>query len=302
LWRAVGAPGGDFAWVIAVIGAAPDAADRLVVAPVFGAPGVPTEHDLLLDTELLGYPAFADVANTGTILRGQLTEPLGQLSEPSAKLLSALYRAVLSDGPMPAPKEVGVPVTSSDDPRLLAADERRDALRQLWRAADELVDADDKGGEDDAALTSGSTVELALPVILAGYLEGPRAEWDRSSLLERSGADGAFLDAFRNNKLDLTDQADIGDLAKIIHVLEIPWEQAEPAVVRTLLASPGGARHATRSADLPLAARGASGASDKDIAGALKHSHSRVDDTDAARRQQVASYIAELRKLLDELD
>lgn len=302
LWRAVGEPGADFAWVVAIIGTAPDAQDRLIVAPVFGAPAVATDHDFLLDATVLGYPAFADVANTGTLLDSQLTEPVGELSKSATELLQTLYRAVLSDGPPPESGAVGVPVTSADDPRLLDADERRDALRRLWRAADRLVDLEGDDGQDEIEETREAGAQHALPDLLARYLEGPAAEWDRESLLERSGADSAVFDAFCNNKLDLTDQRDLADLARVISTLQIPWEQAEPAITTTLWASRGGMRRASQSAQLPLAARGASGATEKAISAALNARHSHIDDSDPARTQQVAAYVAELRKALDDLD
>lgn len=302
LWRALAEPSADFSWVVAVIAAAPDAADRLLVAPVFGAPAVPTEHDLLLGADALGYEAFVDVANTGAILTTQLSEPLGQLPAATTELLQMLYRAVLSDGAAPPPETVGTPVTGSQDPRLLDADERRDALRRLWRAADSLVDSEEEAVVSHAAFEDLQEAPVALPALFASYLDWPATEWDRSSLLERSGADGAMFDRFCKNVLDLTDQSDVADLAKVIHVLEIPWERAEPAVLNTLWASPGGTRRASQSTELPLAARGASGASDKDISDALNLRHSQVDQSDAAREQQVASYLAELRKALDDLE
>jgi len=289
LWRALGEPDDTFGWVVAIIGSVPDAADRVVVAPVFGPPAVPTEQDLLLDAAVLGYPAFADVANTGTILSDQLIEPIGELTAPSTGLLTTLYRAVLGGGPAPPPDAVGVPVTGEDDPRLLAVDERRQALRRLWRAADRLVEDEDE-------------IEAALAALLDGYLKGLDAEWDRPTLLEASGADGGSLNQFLNDSLDLTDQSDTGDLAKILHTLQVPWEEAEPAVLRTLRGSPGGARQATHAADLPIAARGAHGASETAITAALRSSHSQIDQSEGARQQQIAAYLAELRKTLEDLE
>jgi hypothetical protein len=293
LWRALGRPDDDLAWVVAVIGSAPDAEDRIVVAPVFGPPAAPTEQDLLLDRAVLGYPAFVDVANTGTILKDQLIEALGEVSAPTTELLTTLYRAVLSDGPPPPPDTVGVPVTGADDPRLLAADERRQALRRLWEAADRLVEDADE---------SPAQWRPALAALLESHLNGPYAEWDRPTLLEASGADGASLHRFMNDQLDLTDRGDIADLAAVLHTLRIPWQEAEPAVVATLWSSPGGARRAAHGADLPIAARGAHGASEAQIAAALRASHSHIDQSDIARQQQVGVYLAELQKALDDLD
>jgi hypothetical protein len=301
LWRALGQPDDDFAWVVAIIGTAPDATDRMLVAPVFGPPAIATEQDLLLDTAVLGYPAFADVANTGTILRHQLTEPLGELTSTVSKTLLALYRAVLSDGPAPPSESVGVPVTSSDDPRLLDADARRDALRQLWRAADRLVDADHQETDDDTTQTIETAVVITLPVLLGRYVCGPGAEWDRPTLLEASGVDGGRFNQFFANRLDLVERQDITDLAKVVHTLHISWEEAEPPIVTALRDSPGGAWQTDHPAEMPLAARGASGATDKGIRAALRRQHGHADESQSAREQLVAAYVAELRKLLDDL-
>lgn len=76
LWRAAAGADADFAWVVAIIGRNPDNPDALLVAPVASEPQLGTEKDLLLEPALLGYPAFLDMTNLGSVLREQLLKPL----------------------------------------------------------------------------------------------------------------------------------------------------------------------------------------------------------------------------------
>ena len=298
VWRALGEPDDDFAFVVAILDVTPGAPDRIAVAPVFGSPAVPTDRDLLLDTGLLGYPAFVELASAGTILRDQLIEPIGELPPPLRGLLTALHRAVLGDGPAPPPAAVGVPVIGDEDPRLLAAEERRQALQRLWRAAARPLAA----GDGETTTPFASERDGALAALIDSNLNGIDAEWDRPTLLELSSADGGSLDRFLADRLDLTDRTDVGDLARVLHTLGIPWETTEPAVSRTLERSPGGVRAASRAVDLPIAARGAPGASEAAIVAALRAGYSSVDQSEAARGQQIADYVTELRKALDDLE
>lgn len=312
LWRALPTPTDDFAWVVVIIGRSPESDDRFLVAPVIGAPDTPTEQDLLLDRELLGYGAFADAANTGMVLRDQLVQPLGQLGEPEVKALKTLYRAVLGGGPAPEPHLVGTPVLDDADPRLLQADARRQSLRALWRAADRLVDAEDAEEVEDvdapdvptSAAGDPAEVEVhvaGLAATITGYIEGPHASWDRATLLENSGADGAHVDAFLRDELDLTDMGDVSDLARVMRSLDIEWEETERVVTASLWRSSGGVRRAS-GGSLPMAARGGPGQSEEEVTRALYADQTTVDTSQAARAQQVARYIAELRQALDELE
>lgn len=301
LWRARG-ESGDYTWVVVVIGRAPDADDRVLVAPVVGEPQLATDYDLLLDASVLGYQAFADVGNVGVVLREQLVERIAELAEPSACVLVDLYRAILGGGQPPASETVGIPVLHEADPRLLAADERRQALRSLWRRADRLVDAEDPAVTegDDEQSPAGENTPVGLATMLDDRLTGPEAEWDRATLLEESGADGARLDGFLGDHLDLTDKRDIGDLARVLHALEMPWEQIQPAVVTTLSRSAGGTRRA-EGPTMPMAARAQPGVSDDEVTEALYADQSAVDRSAQARQAEITQYVAELRRALDDL-
>lgn len=310
LWRAVPDTGSDFAWVVAVIGRSPEADDRLMVAPVAGRSALATDSDLVLDPAVLGYDAFVDLGNLGTLLRCQLFEPVTRLDRSLAQALAALHRHVLTGAPAPAAAPRGLPVLDEVDPRLLEQAARGDALRTLWRPALMLVDADPEEDADDAddadaaqlVNAPGSTAKQpALGEVLAGHLEGPQAEWDRASLLEQSGIDGAHLTSFLSDHLDLTDKTDAPALARVIYVLQVPWTQAEAAVAATLASSTGGSRSA-EGPTLPMAARSRADADPQDTTRDLYADQSSVDESAQARAREVAAYLAELRHELDDLE
>jgi hypothetical protein len=137
LWRAAATPDADFAWVVAVIGRSPDAEDRLLVAPIAGRAEMATDKDLVLDASVLGYRAFLDMTNLGTLRRDQLIEPVGELQRP------------LGAGPAPQDARRGLPAVDEADPRLLEQAARAEALRALWRPTDMLVQ-DEEDRRDDA--------------------------------------------------------------------------------------------------------------------------------------------------------
>lgn len=305
LWRAGPDAGSDFAWVVAVIGRSLEADDRLLVAPVAGTSALATDTDLLLDPAVLGYDAFVDLANLGTLLLSQLFEPVGRLERPLAQALVELYRHVLTGAPGPPAAPRGLPVLDEADPRLLEQAARGDALRALWRPALMLVDTEPD--EDTAAAAQPADAPVAtaaqpvLAEVLTSYLEGPQAEWDRASLLEHSGVDGAHLTGFLSDHLDLTDKTDVQDLARVIHVLQLPWAQAEPVVAATLAATAGGSRSA-EGRTLPMAARSRAGADQQATTRDLYADQSSVDASGQARAREIAVYLAELRRELDDLE
>lgn len=299
LWRAVG-QSADFAWVVVVIGRAPGGEDRVLVAPVVGEPDLATDYDLIVDRSLLGYGAFAEVANAGVLLREQLVEPLGALEEPAARMLVDLSQAVLGTAVAPDSGLLGPEVLDERDPRLLAASERRLALRALWRRADRLVDAEDGEPAAEPIQEAGDTAP-GLALVLDEYLPGPHVEWDRATLLEASGADGPWFDAFCDDRLDLTDRRDIDHLARVLHTLNVDWDEAKPAVVRTLVRSEGGFRQAEGPVT-PMAARAQPGMAEDDVTEALYADQSSVDRSAEARQAAIAQYVADLRRALDDLE
>lgn len=309
LWRARLGAGEDWSWVVAVIGQAPDAEDRVVVVPVVAEPELATERDLILDAEPHGYPGFLDLQNLGTLLRPQLVECLGVLGRAQAQALVALYRCVLGAGAEPEGLRTGPAVLAPDDPRLLLAEERGKELRALWRAADaqvtdipaETQDEHASDGPDDVEAVRDPANEVGVGDVLVLHLEGPDAEWSRAGLLERSGVDGAHFDRFARGRLDLTDKADVHDLASVLHALKVPWEEAEGAVIVSLRASAGGRREAS-GPGIPMAARSRPGASDEEITRDLYADQSEIDRSAEARSAEIAAYLADLRRALDELE
>jgi len=309
LWRALPDPGSDFAWMVVIIGRTRDADDRVLVAPVIGTADVATDADLLLDQSLLGYDAFVDMNNLGVILDTQLIEPVADLPTATAQAVVALYRATLGAGEPPPADLRGIPVLDATDPRVLASVGRANALRALWRPADRQVeDADDeaKTGAHPAPAVAASQPPLAAAVklddVLSTRLIGTNAAWDRPSLLEQSGADGALLDAFLAGRLDLTDKNDVSDLARVLHTLQVPWDsEAKPAVIQTLSLTAGGARRA-EGPSLPMAARSRPGSSDEDVTEQLYADQSTVDESAQARSGEINAYVAQLRQALDDLE
>lgn len=308
LWRANTSGEGDWSWIVAVIGRAPDAENRILVVPAVAEPELATERDLVVDATALGYDGFLDLQNLGPVLRTQLVEYLGTLSRSQTEALVALYRWTLGGESEPTGLPTGLPVLGEADPRLLAAEERGDELRALWRDADaQVTDLEEVQERDlDSECRRGSQLDpghepnAGLTEILQLRLKGPGAEWDRASLLERTGVDGGHFDQFVKGRLDLTDKTDVQDLANVLHVLDIPWEEAENAVAISLWASPGGRREATGPA-MPMAARSQPGISEEDVTRDLYADQSEIDRSAKARSTEIAAYLAELRQALDEL-
>lgn len=302
LWRSRASGEGDWSWIVAVIGRAPDAENRILVVPVVAEPELATERDLVVDATALGYDGFLDLQNLGPVLETQLVEYLGMLSRPQTEALVALYRWTLGGDSEPTGLPTGQPVLGEADPRLLVAEERGEELRALWRDADAQVTDLEEVQERPlgAQLDQGHEPKTGLIEILQLRLEGPSAEWDRASLLERTGIDGGHFDQFLKGRLDLTDKTDVQDLANVLHVLDVPWEEAENAVATSLCTSPGGRREATGPA-MPMAARSQPGVSEEDVTRDLYADQSEIDRSAKARSTEIATYLAELRQAMDEL-
>jgi hypothetical protein len=300
LWRTSATGEHDWSWVVAVIGISADSEDRILVAPLTAEPGLATERDLLLDSQALGYEAFLDLQNLGSLLRTQLVECLGKLSRPQAVGLVALYRWTLAGDSEPKGLPTGPRVLAEDDPRLLAAAGRGDELRTLWRDADAQVTDEEAENDLDGELNQPSETGIGLAEVLRPRVEGPDAEWDRASLLEHTRIDGARFDKFVTDRLDLTDKTDIEDLANVLHVLDIQWDDAERAVAVSLATSTGGRREASGPA-MPMAARSQPGTPEEDVARDLYADQSEIDRSGKARRLEIAAYLAELRRALDDL-
>jgi hypothetical protein len=208
------------------------------------------------------------------------------------------------------------------DPRLLEQAARADSLLELYRPALLFVDAE-VDHEDHAELQAGADpgrqqmaptlvdvtaahaqedkLARGLAALLSEHLDGPDAEWDRASILEEAHADGTRLDGFLGDRLDLTDKGDVSDLARIVHTLKLPWEDARPAVENTLRRSAGGTRVAD-GPSMPMAARSRAGADPDATTRDLYSDQSSVDASVQAREREIAAYLTELRRELDELE
>lgn len=313
LWRALATPDADFAWVVVIIGRVPGEDDQLLVAPVAGPPALATDLDLLVDPDALGYECFVDVPNFGTVLRTQLLEPVGHLRRPLAEGVVALYRHLLQGTPVPDDVPRGSSTVDEQDPRLLEQDARADRLLEFYRPA--LLLVDDEANHEDRVdkpqvgvypgrpqiAPTPDTPSHGLAVLLSEQLDGPSAGWDRASLLEEAHADGAWLDRFLANCLDLTDKRDVPDLARILHTLDLPWEDTEPAVTFALQQSAGGARVAD-GPSVPMAARSRAGADPDATTRDLYADQSSVDASAQARKREITAYLVELCRELDELE
>lgn len=300
LWRAA-SDDPDWSWVVAIIGRAPDAPERLLVAPVIEDAQLATDRDLVLDPTTLGYNSFIDISNLGVLLEEQLQEPIATLPRPTAEGLVALYRSTLGALEPPAEAHVGLPVRDRADPRLLATEGRAEALRALWRPADaEVTDDASLAIVEGEAARAREGPQGTVATLLSQRLSGAEAEWDRSTLLETSGIEGSHLDAFLDDRLDLTDKRDLDELAGVLHTLEVPWEEAQPAVHLTLIGGQGGRRESSGPA-LPLAARSRPDTSAQDVTDQLYADQSTVDHSEQARAAEIDSYLAELRRRLEDL-
>jgi hypothetical protein len=108
--------------------------EEAVVVPVSHETRFATNWDLLLEQQLLGYRARAQVWNHGTVLVEQLDEKIAELGD-WAGALATLYEAVLESRELPTPVPVGPPVLSDVDPRLLFQEDEGERAAVYWQPA-----------------------------------------------------------------------------------------------------------------------------------------------------------------------
>jgi hypothetical protein len=111
--------------------------EEAVVVPVSHETRFATSWDLLLDQQLLGYRAMAEVWNHGTVLVEQLNEKIAEFGDRSGAL-AALYEAALESRELPM-VPVGPPVLSAVDPRLLFQEEEGERAAVYWQPATVLA-------------------------------------------------------------------------------------------------------------------------------------------------------------------
>jgi len=108
--------------------------EEAIVVPVSHETHFATNWDLLLEEQLLGYRAMAEVWNHGTVLVEQLNEKIAELADWSGAL-TTLYEAALESREVPTPVPVGPPVLSDIDPRLLFQEEEGERAAVYWEPA-----------------------------------------------------------------------------------------------------------------------------------------------------------------------
>lgn len=316
VWTAAPSPDASRAWTVAVIGAAPAAGvDCLAVAGVFADPDMATDIDVVLELGDLGYAAFVDMANVGTVLRSQLLEPVAQLSRATAKVVVERYASIMGGTPA-APDRGGAPVLQDADPRLVARHFRGEALNALWAPVHSGVASEDleednygvsskrpEGTEAGRSPDASSGDRLGLSAFIQSALKGPDAEWDRPSLLEIAGIDGNVLEGFLQDQLDLTDRKDVEPLVRVFKVLapDVAPEAAEEIVETTLHRSRGGRRYAEGDS-LPMAARSGFGADPATTAADLFADRSSVDQSGSARLNAIAAYLGDFLRAFNDAD
>lgn len=109
--------------------------DTASVVPLSAAVQYASEWDLELDTEILGYPAMAEVWNYGSVLPEQCHEVVAHLPVDVLGALVQLSRAARTGGPVPDGLALGPPVLDEADPRLLFQDSEADLAHVLWEPA-----------------------------------------------------------------------------------------------------------------------------------------------------------------------
>jgi hypothetical protein len=283
---AVPSPDPDLQELVVIVGRSPEREDQLVAAPISTEVGVATDFDLLLDPDLLGYAAMADMASQGLLFEAALKTYIGRIERPQAERLVALYRAVAGDGEMPEDARTGPPVCHPEDPRLVARQARRERFAPLWQEVDATVDAEEPEPQAEP-----------LSELLS---QAMAQEWDRNSLLEATSITGEALDAFSADQLDLTDESDIEQVGALIWKLQLPLERALPAVEASLTRSAGGLRVADQDIQR-AAARSKRGTDPAKVTDLLFAGSSRIDDSAAARRKAISRYLRSLEKALQDL-
>ena len=163
-----------------------------VVVPISDETRFATEWDLLIDENVLGYPAMAEAWNHGVVFVEQLSEALLSAPPGVGEQIRALVEATKSDH-VPSELPVGARVLSEDDPRLLFEEEEAENARRYWYPRMLLCDVATVG-----ELVSRRQETLGLP----------------DADLEQILGEAAALAALREDRLKLVEHGDA-----VVHVL-----------------------------------------------------------------------------------
>lgn len=112
--------------------------EEAVVVPLSDEVRNATDWDLLLEPELLGYRAMAEVWNHGTVLVEQLSEKIAELGERAAAL-EALYAAALDGDELATTLPVGPRILSEIDPRNTFQEQEGERAAVYWQPANQLA-------------------------------------------------------------------------------------------------------------------------------------------------------------------
>jgi hypothetical protein len=114
-----------------VVGAILEAdATELLIVPVLLETSWAAEEDMVLSTDLLGYPALAPVWAADHVLAEQAAEAVDMLSETHLAAVTCAYDAFFAGEPLPEPG--GPPILGDEDPRIAAHAAIADDLRKVY--------------------------------------------------------------------------------------------------------------------------------------------------------------------------
>jgi hypothetical protein len=103
--------------------------DAVTVVPVSDRVELAGEWDLLLERDILGYEAMAELWNYGQVLPEQLVDVVAELSPEGWNEFKTLLRVVVAGGERPARSHVGAEIIAGTDPRLMFQDEESERMR-----------------------------------------------------------------------------------------------------------------------------------------------------------------------------
>lgn len=204
--------------------------DTASVVPLSAAVQYASEWDLKLDTEILGYPAMAEVWNYGLALPEQCHEVVGHLPGNVLTALVQLSRAARLGGPVPNGVRLGPPVLDEADPRLRFQDSEADLAHALWEPALALA----------GAATFGELVRHRREELQLAPTE-----------LEASGGAAGWLDSVERDAVDLRLALPAQRLVGVLRRLQLRGSSRLRTIARSTLegTSPQLARRGTDHPD-----------------------------------------------------
>lgn len=198
--------------LLPAIVAALTADDCVTVVPLHPAVEYATEWDLLLDANVLGYRAMAQVWNYGTVLREQCSEVIAHLAVEQRSDVERLLLAATTGSTAPPELEVGPPARSAGDPRLLFQDSEAEAAHDFWQPA--------------LALAGAATL---------GELVRHRRDEVKLDPAELPGVGATWLDPVERDAIDLRSSVPATALAALLRRLGLMASARLRGIVRTTI-------------------------------------------------------------------